>query len=75
MPRRFALSILIALALTSSQAGAAELKVMGAGPVEGTFKELIPAFARDTGHKVEGVFNTVGFIQERIKAGFEACIA
>src|SRR5438045_983310 len=67
--RRFALSILIALALTSSQAGAAELKVMGAGPVEGTFKELIPAFARDTGHKVEGVFNTVGFIQARLKAG------
>jgi molybdate transport system substrate-binding protein len=67
--RRFALSILIALALTSSQAGAAELKVMGAGPVEGTFKELIPAFARDTGHKVEGVFNTVGFIQDRLKAG------
>ena len=69
MHRRFALSILLALALTISQAGAAELKVMGAGPVEGTFKELIPAFARDTGHKVEGVFNTVGFIQERLKAG------
>ena len=43
-----------------SSAGAVELKVMGAGPVEGTVKELVPAFVRETGHKVEGVFNTVG---------------
>jgi molybdate transport system substrate-binding protein len=49
--------------------GAAELKVMGAGPVEGTVKELVPAFVHETGHKVDGVFNTVGFIQERLKAG------
>jgi molybdate transport system substrate-binding protein len=62
-------SIAVALLFAVAPAGAAELKVMGAGPVEGTVKELVPAFVRETGHKVVGVFNTVGFIQERLKAG------
>jgi hypothetical protein len=53
----------------SSRNWAIAFKVMGAGPVEGTVKELVPAFALETGHKVEGVFNTVGFVQERLKAG------
>ena len=71
MFRRIAVAISIAVALpcAAAPAGAAELKVMGAGPAEGTVKELIPAFVRETGHKVEGVFNTVGFIQDRLKAG------
>ena len=64
-----ALSIAVALVFAAAPAGAAELEVMGAGPVEGTVKELVPAFVRETGHKVEGVFNTVGFIQDRLKAG------
>jgi molybdate transport system substrate-binding protein len=69
MFRRIAVAISIAVAPVFAVAGAAELKVMGAGPVEGTVKELVPAFVRETGHKVEGVFNTVGFIQDRLKAG------
>jgi molybdate transport system substrate-binding protein len=71
MNRRTAFSILTALPflLSAANADAAELKVMGAGPVEGVFKELAAAFARETGHKVEGTFNTVGFIQERLKSG------
>ena len=43
--------------------------VLGAGPVEGTFKIVAAAFARDTGHKVEGTFSTVGVIEDKIKAG------
>ena len=71
MNRRFALSILAALPflLAAANADTAELKVMGAGPVEGVFKELAATFARETGHKVEGTFNTVGFIQEKLKSG------
>jgi molybdate transport system substrate-binding protein len=71
MFRRIAVAISIAVALVFAVplAGAAELKVMGAGPVEGTVKELVSAFVHETGQKVEGVFNTVGFIQDRLKAG------
>jgi molybdate transport system substrate-binding protein len=71
MCRRFVLSLLasIPLLLAAAHADAAELLVMGAGPVEGTFKDLATAFARETGHKVEGTFNTVGFIQEKLKGG------
>jgi molybdate transport system substrate-binding protein len=74
--RRIALSILTAipLALATAQSGATELKVLGAGPVEHTFKELAPAFARATGHKVEGTFDTVGVIERKLKAGEKADI-
>ena len=71
MNRRIALAIFAAipLALATTYAGAAELKVIGGGPVEGTFKDLSAAFARETGHKVEGTFDTVGVIQAKLKAG------
>ena len=71
MHRRFALLLLAALplALAATQAGAAELKVLGGGPVDGTFRNLSAAFARETGHKVEGTFDTVGVIQAKLKSG------
>jgi molybdate transport system substrate-binding protein len=71
MNRRFALSILAAvpLALASAHAAAAELKVLGGGPVDVTFRDLSAAFARETGHKVEGTFDTVGVIQAKLKSG------
>lgn len=71
MHRRLALSFstTIAILLGIVHADAAELLVMGAGPVEGTFKTLVADFTRATGHKVEGTFNTVGFLQEKLKAG------
>ena len=71
MLRRIALSvsIMVTYLLAIRKARTPDLKVMGASPVEGTFKELIPAFARDTGYKVEGVFSTVGSIRERLEAG------
>src|SRR5215472_12087681 len=74
MRRRTALSMLIAipLALAATQSGAADLKVLGAGPVEHTFKELAAAFTQATGHKVEGSFDTVGVIEGKLKAGEKA---
>src|SRR5712691_10416020 len=57
MYRRFALSVSIALCLAAAPAGAAELKVLGAG------------FMRETGHKVEGAFDTVGAIQAKLRSG------
>lgn len=64
-----AISFGVTLVFAGTPSGAAELKVMGAGPVDGTVRGLVPAFERETGHKVEAVFNTVGFIQDRLKAG------
>ena len=71
MDRRIALSILAALplALATPHAGAAELKVLGGGPVDVTFRVLATAFAGETGHKVEGEFDTVGVIGAKLKAG------
>src|SRR3954469_11747048 len=71
MDRRFALSILAAipLALATSHTGAAELKVLGGGPVDVTFRALATAFAAETGHKIEGEFDTVGVINAKLKAG------
>src|SRR5207245_7164053 len=62
----------IPLAFAAAQSGAADLKVLGAGPVEHTFKELAPAFTQATGHKVEGTFDTVGVIEDKLKAGEKA---
>src|SRR5262249_2428540 len=74
--RRTGLSILTAIpvALAAAQSGAADLKVLGAGPVEHTFKELAPAFTQTTGHKVEGTFDTIGVIERKLKAGEKADI-
>jgi len=76
MGRRIALSIMTAIpfAFAAAQGGAADLKVLGAGPVEHTFKELMPAFTRATGHKAEGTFDTVGVIERKLKAGEKADI-
>src|SRR5262245_64600930 len=69
--RRIALSVLTALPLTFAavQSDAADLKVLGAGPVEHPFKELMPAFTQATGHKAEGTFDTIGVIERKLKAG------
>jgi molybdate transport system substrate-binding protein len=74
--RRNALSILAALplAFAATQSSAADLRVLGAGPVEHTFKELMPAFTRATGHKAEGTFDTMGVIERKLKAGEKADI-
>ena len=62
-------SILLAVVATCTCASAAELKVMGAGPLERPFEEIVAPFARDTGNRVTGMFNTVGWLQDKLKAG------
>src|SRR5215210_5810831 len=47
----------------------AEIKVFSAGAVEGPLETLIHEFERETGHKVNVTFNTVGAIQSKLKAG------
>jgi molybdate transport system substrate-binding protein len=71
MHRPLAISFTLAILLVWTGAGAcaAELKVLGGGPVEGTFKELVATFARETGHKADGTFSTVGVIEDKLKAG------
>jgi len=72
--RRSALSILIAISFgfALAPARAADLTVLGAGPVDGTFQKLAPAFTLATGHKVEARFDTVGAVQNKLKAGEKA---
>src|SRR5712671_7772744 len=74
--RRIALAILTAipLAFAAAQSNAADLRVLGAGPVEHAFKELMPAFTQATGHKAEGTFDTIGVIERKLKAGEKADI-
>jgi len=64
----------IPLALAAAPTSAADLKVLGAGPVEHAFKELMPAFTKATGHKAEGTFDTIGVIERKLKAGEKADI-
>src|SRR4051812_12173587 len=47
----------------------AEITVFSAGAVEGPLEGLIHEFERETGHKVQVTFNTVGAIQSKLKAG------
>src|SRR5262249_35140150 len=72
--RRSAVSILIAMSFgfAVTHARAADLTVLSAGPVDGTFRKLAPAFTRATGHKVEATFDTVGAVQNKLKAGEKA---
>jgi len=67
-------SVSLAIAYAGGPAGAAELKVMGAGPLERPFEEIVATFARESGHKAAGTFNTVGWLQDKLKAGEKADI-
>jgi len=69
--RRSALAIpaVISLALAAAGASAAELKGLAAGSVQEAFKDLVPAFTRESGHKVETSFGPVGALQTRLKNG------
>src|SRR5262245_21803345 len=69
--RRIALAILTAipLAFAAAQGNTADLKGLGAGPVDHPFKELMPACTQATGHQAEGTFDTIGVIERKLKAG------
>jgi molybdate transport system substrate-binding protein len=75
MSRRFAVLVstaILSCLLAAPNAGAAELKVMGAGAVEEPVNELAAAFTRDSGHKIESSFGTVGGIEKRLTSGEKA---
>jgi molybdate transport system substrate-binding protein len=46
-----------------------EITVFSAGAVEGPLETLIHEFERESGHKVNVAFNTVGAIQSKLRAG------
>jgi molybdate transport system substrate-binding protein len=55
--------------LIATVGNAADLKVLGAGPVEHAFKDLASDFARMRGHTVSATFDTVGVIERKLKEG------
>ena len=59
---------LIAMAL-SGGAGAAEIKVLTAGAFKQVLLALVPAFEKQTGHKVTVENDTVGALTKRIEGG------
>jgi molybdate transport system substrate-binding protein len=69
MRHGFAAAIIGALVMAGTCSEAAELKVISAGSVMEAFKELVPAFTRESGHKVETSFGPVGALQTRLKNG------
>ena len=55
--------------LLSSLAGAAELKVLSTQATEEAYRELVPQFEKDTGHKVTTVFTGTLDANKRLAAG------
>jgi molybdate transport system substrate-binding protein len=60
---------LLATAVASSPALAADIKVLTAGAMRGVLAELLPQFEMDTGHKVSLDNATAGMLAQRIEAG------
>ena len=71
MPRLFAGAVigLLALAIFSGAASAAEIKVLTAGAMRGVLVALVPQFEKDTGHKVSFDNATAGALAKRIADG------
>ena len=61
-----------AIALWSTHAMAAEVKVLSAGAVEPGLRKAADAFKKKTGHDVKIQFNTAPQIAQRIKDGYVA---
>jgi molybdate transport system substrate-binding protein len=59
----------VLLAVGAISAEAAEIKVLSAGAVRAIITELVPAFEKETGHKVALEFGTVGVTRKRLAAG------
>jgi molybdate transport system substrate-binding protein len=55
--------------LLSSLAGAAEIKVLSTQATEEAYRELVPQFEKDTGHKVTTVFTGTLDANKRLAAG------
>lgn len=63
------LLVLFLLLLTARGASAADIKLLCAGAFNSVARELVPAFERDTGHKVTIENDTAGGLAKRISGG------
>ena len=63
------LLVLCLLLLTARGASAAEIKLLCAGAFNSVAREFVPAFERDTGHKVTIENDTAGGLAKRISGG------
>src|SRR4051794_19588392 len=61
--------VLAALVCASSLAQSAELRVLSAAAVQSVFKEIIGDFERQSGHRLNIDYATMGAIHQRIMAG------
>lgn len=68
-PLRYAAAVIGALCLAGPQAGAAEIKVLSAGAFKQVVLALVPAFEKQTGHKVTVDNGTAGQLKKRIEDG------
>jgi molybdate transport system substrate-binding protein len=64
-----AIVIAAAVALLSGACGAAEIKVLSTQATEEAYKELVPQFEKQTGHKVTTIFTGTLDVQKRLAAG------
>jgi molybdate transport system substrate-binding protein len=63
------IAVVLAAAAGSRQAACAEIKVLSAGAFKQVLVAILPAFEKDTGHKVTVDNDTVGALSKRIEAG------
>lgn len=68
----WAVGAAISLALTISQAHAAEVKVFVGGAMTETVEKIGAEFAKATGNKLDYVSDTTGALQKRLQAGEKA---
>src|SRR5580704_18921839 len=55
--------------LQSGACGAAEIKVLSTQATEEAYRELVPQFEKESGHKVSTVFTGTLDVQKRIASG------
>ena len=64
--------VLVGLLMPVSVAMAESVRVLAAGAAQGAIRQLEPAFASATGHKLDAAFDTVGALRDRVLAGEKA---
>src|SRR5256885_17242892 len=64
----FLIAILAALLLLPGLAQAAEIKLLASGALKEAYLELIPAFEKESGHKVALAWSSTTAIQKQISA-------
>jgi molybdate transport system substrate-binding protein len=66
---------LLVVAAASSPARAAEIKLLGPASFRVLFPELLPEFAKSSGHKVTAAYAPLGVITDRISKGDDVDVA